>query len=152
MSIQAYHLFLRVFPIYKGCWWGCTTFMFFKSFKNRLQKKTRIPLKCFQDSASILLEFYLIYSSIFYFKTSIKSSCNQMDDVCVGSVISDSCVSLGHSPPGSAIHGISGVVAISYSMGSPRSRDWTHISCIFCTNRWILYHWATWKWSESEVT
>ena len=73
MSIQAYHLFLRVFPIYKGCWWGCTTFMFFKSFKNRLQKKTRIPLKCFQDSASILLEFYLIYSSIFYFKTSNKT-------------------------------------------------------------------------------
>ena len=87
MSIPAYHLFLRVFPIYKGSWWDCTTFMFFKSLKNCLQKKTRIPLKCFQDSASILLEFYLIYLPIFYFKTSIKTSCNQMDYVCVGSVI-----------------------------------------------------------------
>ena len=105
MSIPAYHLFLRVFPIYKGSWWDCTTFMFFKSLKNCLQKKTRIPLKCFQDSASILLEFYLIYLSIFYFKTSIKTSCNQMDYVCVGSVISNYCNSLGYSPPGSSIHG-----------------------------------------------
>ena len=25
------------------------------------------------------------------------------------------------------------------------TRDWTHVSCIFCIDRWILYHWATWK-------
>ena len=32
-----------------------------------------------------------------------------------------------------------GWVAISFSRGSFRLRDWTHISCI---GRWILYHWV----------
>ena len=27
----------------------------------------------------------------------------------------------------------------------PYSRDWTHISCICCSGRWILYHCATWE-------
>ena len=94
------------FPSTKCSWWGSTAFMFFKSFKKCLQKKTRIPLRCFQDSASILLEFYLIYLPIFYFKTSIKTSCNQMDCVWGGWVISNTCDPLGYSPPGSSIHGI----------------------------------------------
>ena len=34
-------------------------------------------------------------------------------------------------------------VAISYCKGSSQPRDWTQISCISCTGRWILYHWAT---------
>ena len=33
-------------------------------------------------------------------------------------------------------------VAISFSKGSSRSRNQTHISC---TGRWILYPWATWE-------
>ena len=33
-------------------------------------------------------------------------------------------------------------VAISFSRGSSRSRNQTHISC---TGRWILYPWATWE-------
>ena len=50
-------------------------------------------------------------------------------------------------PPGSSIHGISqvrisGWVAISFSRGSSWSRDRT---CLSCTGRWILYHWATWE-------
>ena len=51
------------------------------------------------------------------------------------------------SPPGSCVHGISQArimewVAISYSRASSQFRDQTHI---FCTGRWILYHWATRK-------
>ena len=34
-------------------------------------------------------------------------------------------------------------VAISYSKGSSLPRDQTHISCISCIGRWILYHQAT---------
>ena len=34
-------------------------------------------------------------------------------------------------------------VAISSSAGSSQPRDWTHISCISCIGRWILYHCAT---------
>ena len=36
-------------------------------------------------------------------------------------------------------------VAIFSSRGSSWPRDWTHVSCVSCTDRWILYHWATWK-------
>ena len=39
-------------------------------------------------------------------------------------------------------------VAISYSRGSSRPRDWTHISCISCFGRWILYHCVTWEAQE----
>ena len=49
--------------------------------------------------------------------------------------------------PGSSVHGISqaGIlewVAISFSRGSSWPRDWTCISYVCCTGRWILYHWA----------
>ena len=30
--------------------------------------------------------------------------------------------------------------AISLSRESSRPRDWTHVSCVSCTGRWILYH------------
>ena len=49
------------------------------------------------------------------------------------------------SPPGSSVHRIFQAkilecVAISFSRGSSRPRDWT---CISCTGRQVLYHWAT---------
>ena len=34
-------------------------------------------------------------------------------------------------------------VAISYSMGSSRPRDQTHISCVSCIGRQVLYHWGS---------
>ena len=54
------------------------------------------------------------------------------------------------SPPGSSVHGILQArilewAAIPCSRGSLRPRDWAHVSCISCTGRWILYHWATWE-------
>ena len=68
--------------------------------------------------------------------------------VCVCSVMSKSLQPHGlYSLPGSFAHGLFQIrilqqVAISSSRGSSQPRDQTHISCI---NRWILYHWATWK-------
>ena len=49
------------------------------------------------------------------------------------------------SPPASFVHGISQArilecVAIFFSRGSSRPRDWT---CVCCTCRQILYRWAT---------
>ena len=49
---------------------------------------------------------------------------------------------------GSSVHGVSQArmlewVAISFSRGSSQSRDGTCVSCIYCTGRQILYHWAT---------
>ena len=51
---------------------------------------------------------------------------------------------------GSAVHGISQAsilewVAVSSSRGSSPPRDQTHLSCIFCIGRQILYNWATWE-------
>ena len=31
-------------------------------------------------------------------------------------------------------------VAIFFSRGSSQPRDWTHISCVSCIGRWVLYH------------
>ena len=51
------------------------------------------------------------------------------------------------SPPGSSVHDILYArilewVAISFSRGSSRPRDRTHVSCI---GRWVLYCWVTRK-------
>ena len=55
------------------------------------------------------------------------------------------CDPMDCSLPGSSVHGISQArilewVVISFSRGSSQSRDGT---CISCTGRSILYHWAT---------
>ena len=60
------------------------------------------------------------------------------------------CDPMGHNLPGSSVHGIIQgrileQVSISSSGGSSRPRDWTHVSCIPCIVRQILYHWATWE-------
>ena len=52
-------------------------------------------------------------------------------------LVAKSCPTLCHplSPPGSSVHGIFQArilewVAISFSRGSSRPRDWTHVSCV----------------------
>ena len=57
------------------------------------------------------------------------------------------CDSTDSSTPGSSVHGILQARmlewgAIPFSRGSSRPRDWT---LVFCTGRWIFYHWATWE-------
>ena len=54
----------------------------------------------------------------------------------------------GCSPSGSFVRGTPQVrilewVAISFSRGSSRHRDWTRVSCISCPGRWLICHWAT---------
>ena len=54
------------------------------------------------------------------------------------------CDLMDCSPPGSSAHEIFQArilewVAISFSRGSSRPRDWTHVSCI---GRQVLHHWA----------
>ena len=70
------------------------------------------------------------------------------------SMCDESCPTLwdptGYSPPGSSVHGILQVrilewVVISYSRGPSYAWDWTHISCISCTDRRVLYHSTTWE-------
>ena len=54
------------------------------------------------------------------------------------------CDILDCSPPGSSVYGISQVrilewSAISFSGGSSPLRDQTHVPCVSCTGRLILY-------------
>ena len=51
------------------------------------------------------------------------------------------------SLPGSPVHGISQArilqwVVISFSRGSSRPRDWTHVSCVSCTEGRFFYLWV----------
>ena len=57
------------------------------------------------------------------------------------------CNPMDCNPPGSSVHGIFQArilkwVAISYSS------DRIPVSCIYCIDRWILYHRTTWEASE----
>ena len=73
--------------------------------------------------------------------------------VCEMSAIVFSCVQLFSYPmdcssPGSSVHGILQArilewVAIFFLWGSSPPRDQTHVSCVPCLGRQILYHWAT---------
>ena len=67
--------------------------------------------------------------------------------MCICSVMSNP---MDCSPSGSSVHGVLQArvlegVAISFSRRSSWSRDRTHVSCIFCIGRWILYHCTTWE-------
>ena len=57
------------------------------------------------------------------------------------------CNPMGCSPPGSSVHGVLHTrvlewVAISSSRGSSWPRNGTHVSCVSCIDRQILYHWC----------
>ena len=60
------------------------------------------------------------------------------------------CNSMHCSPPNFSVHGIFQArilewVAMPSSKGSSRTRDWIRVSCVSCTGRLILYHFATWE-------
>ena len=57
--------------------------------------------------------------------------------------------------PGSSVHKIFQAkilesIAISSSKGSSLPRYWTHVSCISCIGRWILYQCITWETHEGK--
>ena len=60
------------------------------------------------------------------------------------------CDPMDCSQPDSCVHGILWVrilewIAISYSRGSSQPKDWTHVSCVSCIGRQILYYCTTWE-------
>ena len=83
--------------------------------------------------------------------------CKQYNCVCVCvcvCVCAQSCPTLcntmDYSPPGSSVHEFSQTrilewVAMLSSRGSSRPRDRTHVFCISCIGRHILYYHATWE-------
>ena len=54
------------------------------------------------------------------------------------------CTRMGYSPPGSSVHEIFQArilewISISLSRGSSWPRDWTHVFCVYCFGRQVLY-------------
>ena len=98
----------------------------------------------FSMSPSGLFFFFLLWSSV------LKSACLHARVFSLSS-----CLTLFDtmSQPDSSVRGIFQAripewVAISSSKGSSRPRNWTHISCVSCIGRWILYHRAAWSLSK----
>ena len=63
------------------------------------------------------------------------------------------CDPMDYSQPWSSVHGVSQArtlewFVISFSRGSSRPRDQTHMSCNSCTDRCGLYHCTTWDADE----
>ena len=74
--------------------------------------------------------------------------------------VAQSCLTLCNpmncSPPGSSVHGIFQArileqVAVSYSRDSFWPRDQTHVFCVSCIGKQILYHWATWEAQQHGI-
>ena len=89
---------------------------------------------CLSFRYSKMIQLYMYIYMQYAVAQSCPTLCNLMD-----------C-----SPPGFSVRGISQArvlewVAIFSSREFLWPRDQTHISCISCIGRRILYHWATWE-------
>ena len=85
------------------------------------------------------------YSSLGY--TMHPCYLSVLCECSVTSVQSALCDPMDCNPPGSPVHEILQArilerVAISFSRGSSRLRDPTHVSSFLCVGRQILYHYA----------
>ena len=87
-----------------------------------------------------------------------SAHCSFKHECCCCSVV-QACPTLFNPmdciPPGSSVHGISQTrllewVAISSSRRFSLPRDRTHVSCVSCSGRQILYHCATWEALKHE--
>ena len=69
---------------------------------------------------------------------------NSQKCVCVESC-STLCDSMDDSPLGSSVHGIFQARVLFPTPGDSLPQDWTRVSHVSCTGRWILYHCVTWE-------
>ena len=116
-----------------------------ESFERRQQKKKgggqridRINSNCRENDGLILKTFTVtLYTSI--------KMCAKLLQLCL-----TLCNSMDCSPPGSSVHGILQArilewVAVVFSRGPSPPRDQTHVSCVSCIGRQVLYHQPTWE-------
>ena len=87
--------------------------------------------------SSLILLFFSAKGMCFYIVTCLAMLSHVWLFVIPRTVIRQAPLSMGLLQAG-----ILEWVAISFSRGHSQPRDQTHISC---TDRWILYHWASWE-------
>ena len=131
---------------------NCCLLKIWKHFRKDKHGSLVIYFTPFQSHLSLyysLIPTFVLSSSVN--PTEPDYLCYQYS-LCVKSLQScpTLCDLMDCSPPGSSVHGILqagilGWVAISSSRGSSWPRDLTHISCISCIGRRILYHYTTWE-------
>ena len=110
-------------------------------------------LRCFALSILVcqLLESVHLCGS--FYQDPTKSQLTLFRALCYAQSLQSCptlCDSMDCSPPGSSVLGILQArilqwVVMPFSRGSSWAWDRTHISCVSCTGRRILYHWATGK-------
>ena len=116
--------------------WHSNYQIFVDHFQSLLRQLYRVTInECVQ--------FYLFL----LINTSLPCSILKVACVCA-QLCPILCDPMDCSPQGSSVHGIFQArilecVAISSSRGSSQPRDQTHISCVSCIGRQIIYHWAT---------
>ena len=98
--------------------------------------------KCQELSFTYVFIFFYCYYLI---RRAVCERVQALRHVCLILLDSIDC-----SPPDSCVNGILLArilerVAIFSSRGSSWLRDQTHVSCVSCTGRWVLYHWVTWE-------
>ena len=148
---------------------GISNRMVIRPIHNNLWKKISSASSWFPDAffgKNSFNEFLIITKFVFFGKNLFNEfliitkfifppHCNILEILALhaGSVI-QSCPTLYDSMdcnlPGSSIHGIFQAripewVAISYSRGSSRPRDWTCGFWVSCISTWILYHCTAWE-------
>ena len=101
---------------------------------------------------SVMIEGSLMYlhKAVPDFSKRISNSCAKAkkDDAKVKKGAQSCpalCDPMDCSLTGSSVHGVFQAiilewVAISFSRGSSWFREQTHVSCVLCNSRWILYH------------
>ena len=118
-----------------------------------LKKLRRLKQLCFiqlltektNKNTQIFIQILLYirhYGGLMYWTGEIRPA-------CMYAKLLSSCLTLCDpmdcNPSGSSVHGILQAripewVATPSSRGSSQPRDRTHVSCISCIGRWILYH------------
>ena len=124
------------------------------SYRNSLTlaKEFQKPLCCCLAALICALFFFFFYSNpkrMAFFRMTHWDD-HQYACMSVAQSRRSVCVPMDCSLPGSSVHGIFRArilewVAMYFSRGSPQPREGTHVSCISCSGRQILYHWATWE-------
>ena len=104
-----------------------------KKINKREQRIDRINNNCSKNGGLILKTFKVTLY------TSIKMCANVLQ-LCV-----TLCNTMDCNPPGSSVHGVFQArilewVAMPSSRGSSPPRDQTHVSCVSCIGRRVLYH------------
>ena len=130
-----------------GGWWGRE--------EGLLEEVKTQPVYSWEDVLDVLSwKVWILNSKRWRALGSLLNCLHQSGCWRIVTIYAQSCLTLCDprdcSPPGFTDHSILQArtlewVAISFSWGSYWLTDWTHVSCVSCSGRQILYYYITWE-------